>query len=145
MIISFKKGLVAIPLVILVFSLIISLSSSYACRWDPIVNKCHPDNCEVVVYKHSGCNGNLYYAFNGNNQNEWRNLTNLTWPDGTNMNDSISCYVVGCYTSFFYYEHTNFGGKNAKHENPKCDNLMQKDFRNDWWNDKISSLKVFCK
>lgn len=140
-----NKKIIPLLIIILGFTLL-SFTPTYACYWDPIVNKCHPANCEVVVYKDSGCKGTIYYAFNGNNQNEWKNLTTLTWPDGTNMNDSISCFVVGCGTQFYYYEHINFEGKNGNVLNPsKCDSLIQKDFRGTWRNDKISSVRVFCK
>jgi signal peptidase I len=132
--------------VVFIVVFLIGISLSHACNWDPLVNKCHPVRGEVVVYKHSECRGDQYYSFNGNNQIEWLNLTTLTWPDGTNLNDSISCYVIGHKTDFYYYEHINLGGKNVHASNTYNDRLVQKSFKSkDWWNDRISSVRVFPK
>jgi len=114
-----------------------------ACTWDPIVNKCHPAPGEAVVYKHNSCNGTEYYAFNGNNQNEYPDFTKLKWPDGSNLNDSVSCIVVGHKTTFRCYQHINFGGKSALIKNKSSDSMTQKKLGGTWWNDSISSVKVF--
>ncbi|WP_297213515.1 MULTISPECIES: hypothetical protein [Thermodesulfovibrio] len=140
----FKKKWIALLIMLLGFTLIYSISS-YACRWDSTANKCHPDSCEVVVYKDSGCKGPNYYCFDGQNQNEWPRISTKNWPDGTNLGDSISCYVIGYKTKFYYYEHVNFGGKSVKRENGYTDRLIQQDLGGTWWNDKISSVRVFCK
>ncbi|MDD3846617.1 MAG: hypothetical protein PHC90_09665 [Syntrophorhabdaceae bacterium] len=129
--------LVALPMVFFV------TGSASACTWDPVVNKCHPIVGEIVVYKHNSCNGSQYYAFNGNNQNEFPDFTKLKWPDGSNLNDSVSCIVVGPKTTSRYYQHTKFGGKSALIKNKNNDSFIQKKVGGTWWNDSISSVKVF--
>ena len=133
--------------VVFIVVFLIGISLSHACNWDPLVNKCHPVRGEVVVYMDGDCQGIVYYSFNGNNRHEWSDLTTLIWPDQRGrLNDSISCYVIGHRTDFYYYEHINFGGKKVKASNTYNDRLVQKSFKgNDWWNDRISSVKVFPK
>ncbi len=116
---------------------------AFACTWDPIVNKCHPAAGEVVVYKHNECNGTQYYSFNGNNQVEYPDFTQLQWPDGTSLNDSVSCYVIGHKTTFKYFQHINFKGKSVTEKNKASDSMKQKKLGGTWWNDTISSARVF--
>ena len=121
----------------------LAAGSGLACSWDPVVNKCHPIVGEIVVYKHNSCNGQQYYAFNGNNQNEFPDLRNLKWPDGSSLNDSISCIVVGPKTTSRYYQHINYGGKSAMIKNKNSNSLIQKKVGGTWWIDTIISIKVF--
>lgn len=65
------------------------------------------------------------------------------WPDGSGLNDSISCIVVGHKTTSRYYQHINFGGKSAYIKNKSSDSMTQKKLGGTWWNDSISSVRVF--
>ena len=124
--------------------LIVSFASPVlACTWDPYVNKCHPGHNEVVVYNNGSCKGTDYFSFNGNNQLEYPDVSNYEYNSGGNLSDTISCIVVGHRTKFYYYEHTNFGGASATLFNSYIDRLVQKGLGGTWWNDKISSVKVF--
>jgi len=130
-------------MVIIMVTMVFVLTKSVsACTWDPIVNKCHPIVGEIVVYKHNSCNGSQYYAFNGNTGFEFPDFTKLKWPDGTSLNDSVSCIVVGPKTTSRYYQHINFGGKQAMIKNKNNDSFIQKKLGGTWWNDSISSVKV---
>ncbi len=140
---STTKGCIGIMLLVITVLALVASGPALACSWDPIVNKCHPIVGEVVVYKHNSCNGSQYYAFNGNNQNEWPDFTQLKWPDGSSMNDSVSCIVVGHKTTSYYYQHINFKGKKASIKNKSNDSFIQKKVGGTWWNDSISSMKVF--
>jgi len=134
-----KKGIVVVFLAVLLLT-----PPVLACTWDSIVNKCHPGHGEVVVYKDGSCKGSEYFSFNGNNQPEYTTLVGYSWPGGGSLNDSISCYVIGHKTTFYYYEYINFvGGKRVKDENTYDDRLKQKNLGGTWWNDRISSVKVF--
>lgn len=135
-----KKGIVVAVLAVLLLT-----QPVLACTWDPIVSKCHPAMGEVVVYKHGSCNGSEYFSFNGNNQMEYSSVLGYTWPGGGSLNDSISCYVIGHKTTFYYYQHINYGGKSVKDENTASDRMKQKNLSGTWWNDSISSVKVFPK
>lgn len=118
-------------------------SPVYACTWDPYVNKCHPGHNEVVVYNNGSCKGSDYFSFNGNNQLEYNDMLNYQYNNGGSLSDSISCIVVGHRTKFYYYEHPNFGGASATLFNSYDDRLVQKGLGGSWWNDRISSVKVF--
>lgn len=137
------RGCFCIAVFVLVIMVFFAARPAAACTWDPIVNKCHPAPGEVVVYKHNSCSGSEYYSFNGNNQLEFPDLTKLKWPDGSGLNDSISCIVVGHKTTSRYYQHINFGGKSAYIKNKSSDSMTQKKLGGTWWNDSISSVKVF--
>jgi len=134
----------ALVFLVFLFLILFLTQPALACTWDPIVNKCHPVNGEVVVYKHGSCSGTNYRAFNSNNQMEYNSMLNYTYNDGDgNLNDSITCVVVGRRTKFYYYQHTDFKGSSGTLFNSNYDRLVQKNFAGTWWNDTISSIKVF--
>lgn len=62
---------------------------------------------------------------------------------GTNWNDQISCMTIGQGISkVIVYEHIKFGGKSKTFTRTTNNPLGSWSLAQDWWNDKISSVKI---
>jgi hypothetical protein len=78
---------------------------------------------------------------------EYNNLffSSMTpWFDMASWNDQISCITIGSEISkVIVFENTNFGGKRKEFSRTYTNPFGARSFAGgDWWNDKISSLKV---
>jgi hypothetical protein len=62
---------------------------------------------------------------------------------GTNWNDQISCMTIGAGISkVIVYENINFKGKSKTFTRTTNNPLGSWSLAKDWWNDRISSVKI---
>ncbi len=105
--------------------------------WDSYTKKLNPSKGEAVAYDRSDCtapNAEGYFAFI---DKPGVTYTSVGW-----FNDKASCITLGPKTRVRIYQHTNFGGSTWNIENNETDSIKQVAMSG-WWNDTLSSIKVW--
>lgn len=97
---------------------------------------------KAVFYQDYQCTtGNSITLGTGNHSDlrQW----NTGAQGSPNWNDQISCMVIGEGVSkVTVYEHINFKGKSKVFTRKPNNPLGSWSLAKDWWNDKISSIKI---
>lgn len=76
---------------------------------------------------------------------QWDSITKKMNPvHGEAFNDKASCITIGTRTPVRLYQHKDFKGKTWDVSNDSYDEIKQVEFRG-WWNDTLSSIKVWKK
>jgi hypothetical protein len=127
---------------LLIVSLVLLGWSGVACcaQWDSVTKKMNPDHGEAVAYDRSDCTTpdlQGYMVF--------QDKPGVTYSYvGSAFNDKASCITIGTRTRVRLYQHKNFKGKTWDISNDSHDEIKQVELSG-WWDDTLSSIKVWKK
>jgi len=112
-------------------------TGAIAATWDSSTLKMNPVLGEAVAYDRSDCRApgaQGYFVF--------IDKPGVTYSSVGWFNDKASCITIGPRTRVRIYQHTNFGGKQLNIQNDSYDTIKQQ-VLSGWWNDTLSSIKVW--
>lgn len=112
------------------------LSYVFGGTWDSNTQTYKPGTHEVVFYEYTDCKGRPYIVFDAINinPNEIPRLSVYEW------NDRISCMSLGMMTKVTVYEHKDYKGKSSTYKTTTEAKTISGNGQ--WWNNKISSIKI---
>ena len=109
-------------------------------QWDSVTNKMNPVMGEAVAYDRSDCT-----APGGQGYMVFQDKPGVTYSYvGSVFNDKTSCVTIGTRTRIRMYQHKDFKGKTKDIDNADYDAIKQEAFSG-WWDDTMSSIKVWKK
>lgn len=113
---------------------------SFGAQWDSSTKKMNPVTGEAVAYDRSDCT-----APNAQGYMVFQDKPGVTYSYvGSAFNDKASCITVGPRTRVRLYQHKNFKGKTKNIDNASYDSIKQ-EILSGWWDDTMSSIKVWKK
>jgi hypothetical protein len=109
-------------------------------QWDSNTNKMNPVTGEAVAYDQSDCT-----APGAQGYMVFQDKPGVTYSYvGSAFNDKASCITVATRTRVRLYQHKDFKGKTKDIDNDSYDEIKQVELSG-WWNDTLSSIKVWKK
>lgn len=109
---------------------------AYGGSWNAETQTYTPSTHEVVFYDSASCKGEPYIVFDVINTNP-KEIPRLS---GYDWNDKISCIVIGIMTKVTVYEHKEYKGKSSTYKTSGERKTIYGS--GNWWNNKISSIKI---
>jgi hypothetical protein len=95
-----------------------------------------------AVFYQDDCGSGNYLELATGTYSDLRNYT-IGGSGGTTWNDQITCIAIGSgITKVTVYEHINFGGRSKVFTRSWGGTHDSWSVADDWWNDKISSIKI---
>ncbi len=132
------KTISRVALVAAVFGALLAAGTgATAGSWDSTTNKMNPAYGEAVAYDSSDCTAPDAQGYMG-----FVDKPGVTYRSIGSFNDKASCITVGPNTRIRIYQHTNFGGKTLDINNTSTNSIKQRELSG-WWNDTMSSIKVW--
>ncbi|GEM_PF-1441537 len=114
--------------------------SALGAQWDSNTNKMNPVMGEAVAYNRSDCT-----APGAQGYMVFQDKPGITYSYvGSAFNDKASCITLGTRTRVRIYQHKDFKGKTKDIDNASYDSIKQVELGG-WWNDTMSSIKVWKK
>ena len=131
--------------VVLVLGLLFA-GAVYGAEWDPTTLKMNPATGEATAYDSAGCTAPGAQGYHYAPRTRWAvGKPGVTYTFvGSSFNDKASCIVVGVRTRVRLYQHKDFKGKTRDIDNASYDTVKQV-VLDGWWNDTLSSIKVWKK
>jgi hypothetical protein len=115
-------------------------SVAQSAQWDAVTKKMNPVMGEAVAYDRSDCT-----APTGSGYMVFQDKPGATYSYvGSGFNDKASCLTIGTRTRVRLYQHKDFKGKTWDIDNDSYDAIKQIELGG-WWNDTLSSIKVWKK
>ncbi|HOP40496.1 MAG TPA: hypothetical protein PLI53_05585 [Geobacteraceae bacterium] len=129
-----------ISLVVAIMASVLIVQAASAASWDSTTLKMNPVRGEAVAYFESNCT-----APGAQGYMVFQDKPGVTYSYvGNYFNDKASCITLGPRTRVKIYQHKNFKGKTMTISNTDYDAIKQVELSG-WWNDTMSSIKVWAQ